>query len=145
MKKQSISSNVGADISQYFHSKAPTLVKKKYLGLPLNQFILVCVFILPAFIHLAIFWLGSQITAIGQGFTDQETGLFTLENYAFIFEQLKAEDSTLALAFGNTMKYFLKNLIMMPVSIFVAYMFYKKMFGHMFVRVVLFIPPIICR
>ena len=127
----------------YFHTKAPKVIKRRYLGLPLNQFLMVCICIVPAFLHLAVFWLGSQVTALFQGFTDQETGLFTLKNYTFLYEQLMSGDSVLILAFSNTLKYFIKGLVMIPVGLFVAYMFYKKMFGHMFVRLVLFIPPVI--
>ena len=117
---------------------------KRIAGLPSNQFILVFVFIAPAFIHLAIFWLGSQFTALVQGFTDQETGLFTLHNYSYLFEALKNGSDELGLAFSNTFKYFFMGLCMIPVSLFTAYMFYKKMWGHGFVRVVLFIPPTVC-
>ena len=127
----------------YFHTKAPKVIKRRYLGLPLNQFLMVCICIVPAFLHLAIFWLGSQVTALIQGFTDQETGLFTLSNYTFLYEQLMSGDSVLIIAITNTFKYFIKSLVMIPVGLFVAYMFYKKMFGHMFVRLILFIPPVI--
>lgn len=128
-------------LQKYFQSKPPQVIKRRYLGLPWNQFLMVVLCILPAFLHLAVFWMGSQVMAIYQGFTDQETNLFTLKNYTFLYEQLTSADSTLILAFSNTLKYFVKNVAMIPVGLFVAYMFYKKMFGHIFVRLVLFIPP----
>ena len=128
---------------QSSQNKGPKKIRR-VAGLPLNQFILVVCFIAPAFIHLAIFWLGSQFTALVQGFTDQATGLFTLSNYTYLFDALKNGSDDLGLAFSNTFKYFFMGLAMIPVCLFTAFMFYKKMFGHGFVRIVLFIPPTVC-
>ena len=113
-------------------------------GIPIDQFILVVCFLAPAFIYLAIFWIGNQIVAIGQGFTDINTGEFTLDNYKYLFEALKNNSDNLGLCFRNTFIYFGISMARIPISIFIAYMFYKKMPGHIFVRVVLFIPPTVC-
>lgn len=79
---------------------------------------------------------------------DAQTGLvFTLDNFEYIFKLLKNGSAfpewDLRVAFGNTMKTFLVQMIMYPIGLMVSYFIYKKIWGYKAWRVIFYLPTII--
>ena len=114
---------------------------KKKISKKTVVFILVT--LAPAVLHLLIFWAGVQIQTFVMAFTDQRTGQFTLYgNFVTVIKSLLSSDGVfpLAEAFRNTFIFFAVQLIMMPLTIFAAYMLYKKMAGSAVLRVILYLP-----
>ena len=102
-----------------------------------------CIILLcaPAIIHLLVFWLGVQIETFKLAFTDhytQQTGWF---NFKWAYEQLTgAASADIPLAVQNTFKFFALGCLLIPISMFFAYLIYRKSFGHGFMRVSLYLP-----
>ena len=96
----------------------------------------------PAIIHLLIFWLGVQVETIRMMFTDYNTGKFSLINFQWSFNQLfgGAATSDIALGFRNTMIFFIVMLALVPVTIFFAYLIFRKCMGATFSRTALYLP-----
>lgn len=101
----------------------------------------ICVALIPALSHLAIFWAPVQIQSLILSFVDYRTNSFTLfGNFASAIEMLTDGASDLGSGMLNTCKFFLVGLALKMLSFFAAYMLYKKMFGSAFVRTVLYLP-----
>lgn len=94
----------------------------------------------PAISHLLIFWFGIQLETLIMGFTDYDTNDFTLQNFSYVFSALANSKEPLGEGIVNTMIFFLVGLLTIPFNIFAAYMIYKKMAFHKFVRVCLYLP-----
>lgn len=101
----------------------------------------IMIMLAPTVIHLVLFWGGVQVETLAMAFTDRKTGEFTLlGNFRFIFDALSTPDSDLSIAVRNTFLFFGVGILLIPMTIFAAYMFYKKMAGAYFVRVILYLP-----
>lgn len=96
----------------------------------------------PAIINVLIFWLGVQFETFRLMFTDSNSGTFTLENFAWAYRELFAGASTsnIALSFQNTMKFFVMGCACVPVSMFFAYLIFRKCIGSTFSRLALYLP-----
>lgn len=106
-----------------------------------------CIILLcaPAIIHLLLFWLGVQIESIQMAFTDVTTGEFSLKNFVWAFKSLfDSGDSELPGYFRNTCIYFGLAIVRMPITMFFAYLIFRKCIGHAFSRVALYLPASIC-
>lgn len=107
-----------------------------------------CIIVLcaPAVIHLLVFWLGTQIETFRMMFTDHLTGEFTFENFVWAYRELfaGAAASDIALSFQNTLKFFAMNLACIPVTMFFAYLIFRKSIGSNFSRVALYLPGAVC-
>ena len=103
-----------------------------------------CIVVLcaPAILHLLIFWLGTQIETFRMMFTDALSGEFTFENFTWAYEELfaGAATSNIALAFKNTMLFFVMNCALIPVTMFFAYLIFRKSIGSAFSRMALYLP-----
>lgn len=102
-----------------------------------------CILLLcaPALIHLLVFWLGVQVETFRLAFTDHYTQRVGWYNFQWAFEQLSgASAADIPLAFENTIKFFVMGCLLIPVSMFFAYLIYRKSFGHGFMRVSLYLP-----
>lgn len=74
----------------------------------------------------------------------QRGGKFAgLENFKMLWDEVRADNSTILVAIKNTFIYFGADLILFVWSIFLAYFFYKKIFAYKFFRFVLYMPAII--
>ncbi|MBO5479796.1 MAG: sugar ABC transporter permease [Clostridia bacterium] len=74
----------------------------------------------------------------------QRGGKFAgLENFKMLWDEIRADNSTILVAIKNTFIYFGADLILFVWSIFLSYFFYKKILGYKFFRFVLYIPAII--
>lgn len=103
-----------------------------------------CIIVLcaPAILHLLIFWLGVQIETFRMAFTDVNTQTGSMANFKWAYEQLfaGASSSDISLALQNTFWFFLLGCVMIPISMFFAYLIYRRTFGHSFMRVALYLP-----
>lgn len=66
-----------------------------------------------------------------------------LENFKMLWDEVRADNSTILVAIKNTFIYFGAGLILFVWSIFLSYFFYKKILAYKFFRFVLYMPAII--
>lgn len=104
----------------------------------------ICIVVLcaPAIIHLLVFWLGVQIESLGMAFTNPNTGEFTWNNFVWAYRTIFAggDASDMGLLLRNTLIYFLVGCGMIPISMFFAYLIFRRTFGHTFMRLALYLP-----
>lgn len=106
-----------------------------------NLIIFIALMVAPAVLNILIFWLRINVEAMFKAFIDYETGEVTFNNFVVAYEMLtKSKGADLNLAFSNTMKFFLLGLANVPVTLFAAYMIFKKMAGSGWVRIFLYLP-----
>ncbi len=117
------------------------LKKKKYKN-TLSEWVCIIVLCAPAVLHLLIFWLGVQVETIELAFTNQFTGKVGWDNFEWAWNQLfsPAGPDYMKLAFQNTLKFFLMGVALIPVTMFFAYLIFRKCIGHGFSRVALYLP-----
>ncbi|MBE5752254.1 MAG: sugar ABC transporter permease [Clostridiales bacterium] len=105
-----------------------------------------CLLIVPI-THFLLFWLYVNIDSVLLAFQHQTTGEWGFDNFTRFFNQFKrdwAANSTIKVAIENTfITAFLNMFVVEPLVIFVAYVLFKKYFGHMFFRVAFYIPGIV--
>lgn len=103
-----------------------------------------CIIVLcaPAILHLLIFWLGVQIETIRMAFTDVFTNEWSMTNFNWAFRELfaGASSSDISLALRNTIIFFILGCVMIPISMFFAYLIYRRSFGYGFMRIALYLP-----
>lgn len=98
-------------------------------------------FCLPAILHLAIFWAGIQWNSIVMTFTNVLTGEIGFDNFKWAIEALTmATGVDMPMAFKNTMIFFLMNVLLIPVCMFFSYLLFRKVLGHKFIRMALYLP-----
>ena len=114
---------------------------KKYRN-TLAEWICIIALCAPALIHLIIFWFGVQVETVKLAFTDYWTGEFGFANFKWAWEQLFCGTSAMAMpvAFRNTMYFFLLGLALVPITMFFAYLIFRKSIGYGFSRVTLYLP-----
>ncbi len=106
-------------------------------------------FMIVPVISFLIFYVYVNFNSILMAFQLPEKGelRFTLENFAWIFDKIKNGSNNpvenLRLAFVNTFKTFGIQIIMFPISLFVSYFIYKKIFGYRVFRVLFYLPQIV--
>lgn len=96
----------------------------------------------PAILHLLVFWLGVQIETFRMAFTDVDTKEFTLGNFEWAITELFAGGSVsnVSMALENTIVFFFVGCALIPLSMFFAYLIFRRTFGHSFMRVALYLP-----
>ena len=68
---------------------------------------------------------------------------FTLMYFEQMFDGFRASGSLLSVAFANTMKYWLLGIVTSLISLFIAYVFYKKVYFSKIYAVIIYLPSII--
>lgn len=66
-----------------------------------------------------------------------------MANFTRFFKEWSNPESVIVEALLNTLKYFAAGVIMVPVTFFVSYFLYKKIWGYKMYRVVFFLPSIV--
>ena len=98
-----------------------------------------------------VFWLYVNFDSLLMAFQRQRFGLgadeyelyFTLENFEMVFDGFFRDDDLL-LALRNTLLFYAVALIIvLPLSILMAYFIYKKILGYRVFRTVTYLPTII--
>ena len=117
-------------------------MKKKRYKNSRAEWLCIIVLCAPAILHLLIFWLGVQIETFRMAFTDVNTQKGSMTNFKWAYEQLfaGASSSDISLALQNTLCFFVLGCVMIPISMFFAYLIYRRTFGHSFMRVALYLP-----
>lgn len=107
-----------------------------------SEWICIIVLCAPAIIHLLVFWLGTQIETIRMMFTDHLTGTYSLENFKWAYDELfaGAATSNIALALQNTLKFFVMQCALIPLTMFFSYLIFRRSVGHSFSRLALYLP-----
>ncbi|MBQ8658791.1 MAG: sugar ABC transporter permease [Clostridia bacterium] len=121
--------------------------KKKMNEMEKKGLIFSIVVLVPVFITFLVFWVGVNFQSILLAFIarDVETGkeVFSLYNFEKIIIELKNPNSALGEAFINTMKYFALHLVKIFLSVIIAYFLYKKVPGHIFYKILFYLPAMI--
>ena len=141
-------------ISNYFYerefrsfSKKRTAFKRSSRGV-LNHrktiLFIVTLLAIPV-LHWLVFWLFINIQSIIMAFQSPLDGSFTLDNFKLFWQNLTAPvGNVLGLALRNTALYFGATiLIILPISLVIAYFIYTKIWGYKFFRIIFFLPAII--
>lgn len=120
---------------------------KKTLSQKRKDYIFVAFLLLPAIAHFLLFWVYVNFDSLTLAFQNEATGDWGLSNFERFFNQVQrdwAADSTIKTAIENTFyTAFISMFVSQPLLIFVSYVLFKKYFGHMFFRVVFYIPAIV--
>ena len=131
---------------QPVYAPIPPKKKRKMNEMERNGLIFSIIVLIPVFISFVIFWLGVNFQSITLAFTGKnEAGedVFTLEYFSRVIRSFESPDSALSEAFVNTMKYFVVHLIKIFLSVTIAYFLYKKVPGHIFYKVLFYLPAMI--
>lgn len=108
-------------------------------------------FMIIPIVHFCLFYVYVNLDSFLMAFqkpNETKTDLiFTLDNFTYIFKLLKEGSSfpewDLQVAFTNTFKTFLVQMIMYPIGLLVSYFIYKKVWGYKAYRVMFYLPTII--
>ena len=69
---------------------------------------------------------------------------FSFNNFRQLFMEIDTPDSNVRVSIHNTLKYFgLNFFIIIPITYFVSYFLYKKIYGYKFFRVLFYMPSIL--
>lgn len=119
--------------------------KKKHA----SDIVFICVMLAIPVLHFCLFWLYINIDTVFLSFQrfDSDTGTWLWaggQNYAALWREFVREGSVLPRAVLNSFSVFLWNdFVIVPISIFCAFILYKKMpLGGAF-KVIFFLPSII--
>lgn len=90
-------------------------------------------------------WVGSNYYTFELAFTEEFAGVkrFTWSHFEAIFIDFANDSSLLFIALKNTMKYWILSLVMSFVSLFCAYIIYKKVYFSNVYIVIIHLPTII--
>lgn len=101
----------------------------------------------PVFISFLVFWVGVNFQSILLAFISRDavTGqeVFSFYQFEKLFREFQNPNSAMSEAFVNTMKYFVVHLIKIFLSVTIAYFLYKKVPGHVFYKVLFYLPAMI--
>lgn len=124
-----------------------TTKKKGGLTAKQKDNIFVCCMLVFPLIQFAIFWVTVNITSISLAFESELTGKFSLENFERFFRTFRNDwqnDKGVKLCIENTcISAVISMFIAQPLVFFTSYVLFKKYFGHMFFRIVFYIPGIV--
>ena len=111
-----------------------------------SRIIFILCFILVPTINFLIFYVYVNFDGILMAFYRYDVNynkIWGFENFTMFFDELLHQSDGIQLAFVNTFKTFLINLIIFPWGIAVSYFLYKKIPLYKTFRVLFFLPSII--
>ena len=114
----------------------------------LKRTIFIVSFLALSIAHFIVFWLFINVDTIRLTFFKaneyNEEVFVGFYNYAKLFKDIfGGQDKTAQRSFFNSFHAVGINLIILPISIVVAYAFYKKVYGYSFYRIIFYLPSII--
>lgn len=126
--------------------------KKKILNAKANELIFIWSMLAIPIVNFLVFWLYVNFNSILLAFKNIDFGgtgqeYWTLQNFRDIYTMFQKSDTSSGLLhYGmNTLKFWcLSTFWSIPHSILLTYVFQKKIVGHKFFRIVLYLPSIIC-
>ena len=114
-----------------------------------SDIVFICVMLSVPVLHFALFWLYINIDTIFLSFQKFELNTgewvwFGFGNYKLLWQEFTKANSVLPRAMLNSFSIFLWNdFVIVPVSLFFAYVLYKKVpLGGVF-KIIFFLPSII--
>lgn len=116
---------------------------------PITEIVFICVMLAIPVIHFCLFWVYINFDTIAMSFQrfDQANGVWKyagFSNYAELWREFTRAGSVLPRATLNSFTVFLWNdFVIVPLSIFAAYVLYKDVPAKGFFKVVFFLPSII--
>ena len=121
--------------------KKPTFAKTK-------RAIFICSFLALSLLHFLVFWLYINFDTIRLTFfrvNEYGEEIFVwVDNYAKLFKDIfLKEDKAASTSFWNSFHAVAINLIILPISIVVAYALYKRVYGYKVFRIIFFLPSVI--
>lgn len=91
-----------------------------------------------------VFWLYVNISSLMLAFQHPRTGEFDLVNFRLLYESITSPSGEIGIALKNTALFFGVNLfVVLPVSLFIAFFLYKRVYGYRFYRIVFYLPAVI--
>ena len=121
-----------------------TMLKAKKVNW--SRIIFILCFILVPTINFLVFYVYVNFDGILMAFYRYDVNynkIWGFENFTMFFDELLHQSDGIQLAFVNTFKTFLINLIIFPWGIAVSYFLYKKVPLYKTFRVLFFLPSII--
>ena len=124
------------------------MILKRQVFAKTKRAVFIIAFLALSLIHFAIFWCYINFDTIRLTFFKVspygEEIFVGIDNYAVLFKNIfGGRDKATSTEFWNSFHAVSINLIILPISIIVAYCFYKKVYGYKFYRIVFYIPSII--
>ncbi len=118
----------------------PSLITKKGF----QKYLFLAVLLIVPIINWVLFWLVVNVQSILLAFRDTRTGAFTWWNFQYFWQELTTPNGEIGIAVINTLKYFFSNLlIVIPLSMVIAFFIYKKIWGHKVFTIIFYLPSII--
>lgn len=115
--------------------------KHKRLGSKGALLFVFAILLVPV-VHWLIFWLGVNINSILLAFRlpSGEPSMFVLET---VWKEIVGGSTGLGMGLKNTLLYFIKDVLMIPFQMCIAYFLYKKIVGYKVFQVIFYLPAII--
>ncbi|MCI9504017.1 MAG: sugar ABC transporter permease [Clostridia bacterium] len=129
-------------ITEYTQSPQTKPPRKKMMPKKRKDLIFVWSMLSLFIVYWIVFFLYVNIDSIFLAFQDLH-GTWTFDNISNAFRDLGSGDSEFRIAIKNTMIYFLKDVVMIPLQLFIAYFLHKKIVGTKFFRIMFYLPSLI--
>lgn len=107
-----------------------------------RKIFIVSLLVLPI-LQWLVFWLYVNINSFMLAFQTPKTYEWTFSNFRQFWYELTSAGGTIGLAVTNTFIYFALNIVLMFLTLIVAYFFYKKIAGYKVFRIIFYFPAII--
>lgn len=116
--------------------------------MPISRKIFIILMIAYPILQFLVFWLYVNFDTILMSFQrlDYNTGKETFvgfENYKWVFNELTTQEDLLNCIKNSVILFAVNNFVILPIAIFCAYIFYKKLPMSNVFRVLFFLPNII--
>ncbi len=124
------------------------MILRKQVFAKSKRTIFIVSFLALSLIHFAVFWCYINFDTIRLTFyriNQYGEEIFVGgENYLRLFKDIfERQNKGTATAFWNSFHAIGINMMILPLSIFVAYALYKKVYGYKFFRIIFYIPSVI--
>lgn len=127
-------------MSEMEKTKKSSLMTKRVF----QKYIFLAVLLIVPVANWLLFWFAVNVQSILLAFQDNRTGAFTWWNFQYFWQELTTVDGEIGLAVVNTLKYFFSNLlIVIPLSMVIAFFIYKKILGYKVFTIIFYLPSII--
>ena len=93
-------------------------------------------------LNFLVFYLYANFSSFTMAFTNNR-GELSFDNFLRLWKAVSEADSDLRVALKNTLLMFGVLVVQFPFQVLVSYFLYKKVPGHKFYRIVVFLPTII--
>ena len=118
-------------------------IKPRGLKRSLNRKVFIVATLILPLLHWAVFWLYVNLDGILMAFKDQNTGVWTMDNFRYVWELLSLPGGELNIAFRITFLYFVEGIAILVLNLIVAYFLYRKIRGYKYYRLIYFLPAMI--